>query len=519
VLESLLGRATVELLASLEGQPIGPSEMRQVLLDLHPPADLLKNPAARAELVDLLREDEARFLCTKLRIQASEDPWSAAKSARVTQRRLGEWLDWLGEPAPSQPSGTLELAGASPAAADYALFKHQRNALRRLKQYLNSIEPRAVLHMPTGSGKTRTAMNWIAGHLRANEPTVVVWLANSEELCSQAADEFIKAWGHLGDREVDVYRLWGGREVAPSSLHDGLLVASFASVYGRIRQEGTWAARVGDAASLVIIDEAHQAIAPTYRLVLDALVARRPSTALLGLTATPGRTWNDPDKDAELAEFFSRQKVRLEVEGFDSPVDYLIDAGYLAKPTFTPIQHDGTALSDTELTMLQESLDIPPQVLERLADDEVRSLRIIRKTEELAARHDRVILFATNVAHAERLAAVLNIRGRASRCITASTPSATRKEAIQWFKSNDRGPRILTNYGVLSAGFDAPQTSAAIIARPTTSLVLYSQMVGRATRGPLAGGNDDAEIVTLIDTNLPGFGDMAESFTNWEDVW
>jgi superfamily II DNA or RNA helicase len=75
------------------------------------------------------------------------------------------------------------------------------------------------------------------------------------------------------------------------------------------------------------------------------------------------------------------------------------------------------------------------------------------------------------------------------------------------------------NYGVLTTGFDAPQTSAALIARPTKSLVLYSQMIGRAIRGPRAGGNETAEILTVVDTGLQGFGDVEQAFLNWEDVW
>jgi len=78
---------------------------------------------------------------------------------------------------------------------------------------------------------------------------------------------------------------------------------------------------------------------------------------------------------------------------------------------------------------------------------------------------------------------------------------------------------VICNYGVLTTGFDAPNTSATVIARPTKSLVLYSQMVGRATRGPKAGGNVTCEISTVVDIGLPGFGDLAEAFTNWEDVW
>ena len=78
---------------------------------------------------------------------------------------------------------------------------------------------------------------------------------------------------------------------------------------------------------------------------------------------------------------------------------------------------------------------------------------------------------------------------------------------------------VLLNYGVFTAGFDAPRTRCAIIARPTTSLVLYSQMVGRAMRGPRAGGNSRAYIYTVVDTNLPGFGSVTEAFANWENLW
>jgi hypothetical protein len=57
------------------------------------------------------------------------------------------------------------------------------------------------------------------------------------------------------------------------------------------------------------------------------------------------------------------------------------------------------------------------------------------------------------------------------------------------------------------------------LARPTKSLVLFSQMIGRATRGPRAGGNAEAQIVTVVDTALPGFGRISDAFQNWEDVW
>ena len=114
---------------------------------------------------------------------------------------------------------------------------------------------------------------------------------------------------------------------------------------------------------------------------------------------------------------------------------------------------------------------------------------------------------------------MLQARGLHAAAITGVTPTAERARLIANYKAQATEPRILCNYGVLTTGFDAPQTSAAVIARPTKSLVLYSQMVGRAMRGPLVGGNASAEIVTVVDASLPGFDSVATAFANWEDVW
>jgi superfamily II DNA or RNA helicase len=268
------------------------------------------------------------------------------------------------------------------------------------------------------------------------------------------------------------------------------------------------------------MDEAHQSIAHTYRQLLDLFATKRRGAALLGLTATPGRTWADIEQDAELAAFYRHRKVTLRPEGYDSPVTFLIDQGYLARPDFVNLNIEaGLSLSEADLRSLSSSLEVPSDLLQRLAEDQQRSLRILDAIENLFNRHRRIIVFATTVEHARLLAAVLRSRGHAAEAITAGTPWADRESAIQRYRMNTVAPMALCNYGVLTAGFDAPSTSAAVIARPTRSLVLYSQMVGRAIRGPKAGGNERAEIVTVVDLELPGFGEITEAFTNWEDVW
>ncbi len=414
----------------------------------------------------------------------------------------------------------IEIISEEILCPKYSLFAHQRNASSKIKNYLKKDPHRVILHMPTGAGKTRTAMNIISDHFRKNEPTLVVWLAYSEELCEQAVKEFQKAWQCLGDRPLSVYRFWGKHDLDLADIRDGFVVAGLSKVYNKTKKSIQFINRLGARSSLVVIDEAHQAIAETYSLVLDALVIPYEKNALLGLTATPGRTWNDIDADAQLSKFFANNKVTLEIEGYDSPVDYLVDQQYLAKANYRSLFYDsGIELSLQDIDRINEQLEIPNAILKRLEEDEQRNLRIILELEDLTQRHQRIIFFAISVHHAKVISTVLKVRGYSAEVVTGETPKFDREKIINDFKNDDTESKILCNYGVLTTGFDAPKTSAAVIARPTKSLVLYSQMVGRAIRGVKAGGNETAEIVTVVDSELPGFGSVTEAFHNWEDVW
>ena len=176
-------------------------------------------------------------------------------------------------------------------------------------------------------------------------------------------------------------------------------------------------------------------------------------------------------------------------------------------------------MSEQDVQELSNAIDVPEFILHRLGTDTQRNLKIISEIEDLIKRHRRVIVFAPSVGNARLLAAVLSSRSLEANVVIGKTSTSERDRIIRRFRSNTSRPMVLVNYGVLTTGFDAPTTSAAVIARPTRSLVLYSQMVGRATRGPRAGGNSEAEIVTVSDPNLPGFGSIADAFKNWEDIW
>ncbi len=402
----------------------------------------------------------------------------------------------------------------------YGLFDYQREVALNTLSILENFPNKALLHMPTGGGKTRTAMHIIARHMQKYGPTLVCWLANSAELLEQAADDFEKSWAVLGDRPLNIYRFWGEHSLDLCDCQNGILIAGFLKMYFAYQRDQNLLMILGDRASLTIVDEAHQAIAPTYRSVIEGLYTKKPKNALLGLSATPGRTWADIQEDEKLSDFFGNQKITISVEDYDDPVSFLISEGYLAQPIFKRINCSSSYnLSKDEKQNLKSADDFTKEVIERVAEDQDRNYQIIIGIEELLTRHKRIIVFGASVEHANMIAGVLVSRGWDAQVITAETPSARRDRIIQRYKSDTANPMILCNYGVLTTGFDAPRTSAAMIARPTKSLVLFSQMVGRAIRGPRAGGNKTAEIITVIDTSLSGFGSVEEAFHNWEDVW
>lgn len=476
------------------------------------PEEVFSNNTARRAFHDSLSAEKLRELLTRLDLkdrnalngfdpEASEIHWT---------RYVGFFGIEVRDAAHFVAVPNVETI---PAA--FGLFPHQRKAAERVWRKLDGGHSRAILHMPTGAGKTRTAMNLVARFLNAHEPALVVWLAATSELLDQAADAFQAAWANAGNREVVLARTWGDHDPDLSELSDGLVVAGFQKLHALSLRDPLSLLRLAARTKLVVVDEAHQAIAPTYAALIDRLSSAGSYHSVLGLTATPGRTWSDISKDEKLSAFFDNNKVTLEIEGWKNPVDYLMAEGYLARPTFNTLQYEAAVRAFADDGALGEEA-----ALERLSVDIGRNRAIVQEVERLiGAGHKRIILFAASVRHAQIISAILIAKAIDSRVVTGNTEQGERRRIVTAFRKSSDSPMVVCNFGVLTTGFDAPNTSAAIIARPTKSLVLYSQMVGRATRGKKAGGNEACEITTVVDTTLPGFGDVSEAFINWEDVW
>ena len=275
----------------------------------------------------------------------------------------------------------------------YPLYSYQRQVLADILRVLSSPERRSVAHLPTGAGKTRIAAH-AACHLlneKDTDDSLVIWLAATEELCEQAADELSDAWTYLGRRDASIHRHWGSRSLDLRCLPSGFLVTGLAKLRSADFQDNTLLAHLAYCASAVIFDEAHQAVAETYFFITEQLCSVRPP--LLGLTATPGRTANLTDADYRLASMFNHNKVSIDPRGHDNPVTYLIQNRYLADPRFVPISFD----SDTAIADPQPGMDYSPHELDDLGRNHERTLRIAEHAEHAAKRYFRTIVFCPSV--------------------------------------------------------------------------------------------------------------------------
>lgn len=464
-LADLIPTPSLKLLEFVDPSFIDSDQFAEALDHLiEEPLDILGHPDKREQVINLLPIHKAHELADRLSIQKGKNLYRDLRNTCFKPKARETLEAFLGKRRLNKSRWNISLKRT--VCPTYGLYAHQRQAVFRVESLLAAAPYKALLHLPTGSGKTRTSMHIVANHLRTNKSTIVCWLAYSAELLEQAASELERAWESLGDRPIEIVRFWGRTSVNIMEITDGVVVAGLNKICAFDQQSPNFIPTFADRTSLIIIDEAHQSIAPTYRSMLDALYTKRPTNALLGLTATPGRTWSDIEEDRKLAEYFGQQKVSLEIDGYTDPICYLIDEGYLARPKFHRLEGRSTcSFTEHDRASSRRSMDFSKGVLDKLGNDVNRNSVILSKIKELAKRHHRTLVFAPSVPSAIAIGAVLRVQGVLATEVTGKTPQDKREFIIRQFRSAGGPPRVLINYGVLTTGFDAPSTSAALIAR------------------------------------------------------
>ena len=238
-LEYLLSIPIFNLLKLSDKNLTNEEQLIEALLTLYTPEELLRSKYHRDLIIEFLTPEQANILATVWDAPHDKDVYKRLKKVAIKQNSEAEkyLFNFFEIPVYRQTNITVEKSSFVEISPQYPLFNHQRNAAQRVQKYLYDPPYRGLLHMPTGAGKTRTAMNIIADHLRNNEPTLVVWLAYSEELCEQAVNEFEKAWGYLGDRPLTVYRFWGEHDLAIEEVNDGFVVAGLSKTYNALKKK------------------------------------------------------------------------------------------------------------------------------------------------------------------------------------------------------------------------------------------------------------------------------------------
>ena len=399
----------------------------------------------------------------------------------------------------------------------HPLRPYQKDAVRALWRKLEE-HGKVLLHAPTGSGKTRMAMSAVSFHMRQKGPTMVLWLAHTSELIEQAAESFSTAWKHHGDIGAAVIQWRGGGQSFAHGMtleRNTMLVAGLRMAVDNADSNSEILRIFRDKVSLIVFDEAHSSVAPTYRRLVESIVDNDKSRLLLGLSATPGRAC--PDEAKDLAAMYGSHKVGISPPG-ENPIRFLVEKEYLANAHFHCLNFGGAPVPPT--TSSKE--EYPKEVLEELGEMDNRNQVIIQAVNSLFDRgHRRVIAFTPSVESAERCANTMNSAGfHYAHSVHGKLSQETRRHILRNYRANLPQPQVIFNCRVLTTGVDLPQTSAVVIGKPTKSPILLQQMIGRALRGPKSKGNKDASIVLVVDDTFEDFSRLSDMFSHqWDNLW
>lgn len=340
------------------------------------------------------------------------------------------------------------------------LRPYQKEALDSIiNSELNNITKQLVV-LPTGSGKTI-----LFSHLPLIRPNTLpmLVLAHREELLYQAMEKI-----HLANPDLTI-------AIEQAENKAGLKDVVVASV-ATLGRNNTPRILEYDKNyfKTIIIDEAHHSAAPSYRRIIDYF---NPDF-LLGVTATPQRSDSTRLTDVFQEIVYYKSIQDLIKEGWLCP---LIGYRVNTKTDITKVE-----MQNGEYNQAQ---------LENEINNDDRNLSIITAYNDLA-NSTKTIVFAAGVNHAKTLAEAFTKAGIAAKVILGVTPSEERREILSGFRSGV--VKVIVNVGVLTEGFDEPSIQTIILAKPTRSTLLYTQIVGRGTR--LFPDKQHCTIIDISDT-------------------
>ncbi|MGN0309115.1 MAG: DEAD/DEAH box helicase [Bacteroides sp.] len=300
-----------------------------------------------------------------------------------------------------------------------------------------------MVQMPTGTGKTLVLASLVKDSLSAEgQGCGILIVAHRRELIEQIKAT-IKRMG-IANKRIVVESIQTVSRRMQASSDKGVQCSSF---------------------SLIVIDEAHHALAKTYRSLWEVW----PKAKFLGLTATPWRMSGDGFTDLFDVLVESQGIKRFIADGWLCPYDYFaVRPDSDDQKRIDSLKKRGSD-GDYQTKEKREKLDAAP-CIERLF-----------ATYQQHAEGKKGIIYAIDIAHAEHIAAYYRQQGVDTLALSSRTPKRVRQEVVARFRKQG-SPEVLVSVDLFSEGFDCPDVEFIQIARPTLSLAKYLQMVGRGLR-------------------------------------
>ena len=391
-----------------------------------------------------------------------------------------------------------------------------------------------LIHMPTGTGKTKTTMHILTHYFNfVDENALVIWVAHTKELLGQAFETFSSVWSHLGLRNIAVEKSWG---VGEHSINSGIIFTTIQSLQTMRKSNPELYQALARKIKLMVYDECHKIGAKeTNKVVVDFSKTTTDSKKhFIGLTATPGRTTEDSIENRIFNEFFDR-KIEIDTRLVDrismgknqainseqhlDIIPYFQSRHILSKLIKEELKYEvpSDLIEEIRKEARNKKEKFSDKLIEKIARNKARNSVILEKLKQLNAENKPTIVFACSVDHAKMLSAFLNIENIPNALVYGEMLPSIREKAISDFKKKDNSVNIIINYDILTTGFDSTNIECVFITRPTKSVILYSQMIGRGLRGPQMGGGETCLLIDVID-NLAAF-DENEAFSHFDSYW
>ena len=335
---------------------------------------------------------------------------------------------------------------------DSTLRPYQQKAKRDIFESWDKVD-NVMFQMPTGTGKTRlftSLINDINEYSKIiKEPVKILIIAHRVELIKQIVDrlkEYAVPCSMIAGREERNYKL-------------PVQVASIQTLTHPSNLEAAKKLK----AQFIIIDEAHHALASTYKKLWELY----PGSKKLGVTATPWRMNNQ-----SFLDLFEDLITSMSVKDF-------IKQGYLSQYKYYSLKEN----SYIQKTISEIKIDRFGEYSEKSMEEkmDVGSIRAQLLDSYLSlAKGKKGIIYAININHANHISQEYETAGYRAVSIDSKTPSAQRDKYVEEFKNGEID--IIVNVDIFSEGFDCPDIEFIQLARPTRSLVKYLQQVGRGLR-------------------------------------